>query len=360
MCQIFASTSRKIRTTLLDNPVLLADLYDNNPHGLGVMYPSTKHGLRIRKVVPANVAEARQFITALPDDERNLVMHFRWKTSGNVDHDNAHPFIVLPRQMAMTHNGVLSISTLSDQTKCDSRHYIERILHPQLSKFPELVTVDEWRDLIGDDIGDSNRFVFMDDKGEMHFVNKHTGIEHDGMWIANTYSFDAGLLIPGYTKPKARSWGGWQGSTFSRSIYADDHSYLGYESGVDLDIEDEDDEYLDGTYDTDQLFQDTEYALAEFDPQFLSELIADFPLTTFQYLFLNYRFVPSVDTMTELSGDDQGMVKLLTDADAEAVCRVLRSNHGRAKHLAEVCCWYGDWMPHGRVEQETPSELYAA
>lgn len=350
MCQIFAGTAKQIRTTLLDNPLLLADLYDNNPHGLGVMYPSTKHGLRIRKVVPNNVGEARQFITQLPDDERNLVMHFRWKTSGNVDHDNAHPFVVLPRQMAMTHNGVLSISTLSDQTKCDSRHYIERILHPQLSKFPELVAVDEWRDLIGDDIGGSNRFVFMDASGEMHFVNRHTGIEHDGMWVANTYSFDAGLLIPGYKKPQSHSWGGWKRSTPQyESLYGSSYDDFGYESGADAEGLDHDD-----------VFNDVEFSLAECDPQFLSELIEDFPLATFQYLFLNYRFVPSVDIITEMSGDDQNMAKLLIDGDADAVQRILRANPGRAKHLAEVCCWYGEWMPYQREVQETPSELYAA
>lgn len=358
MCQIFAGTAKQIRSTLLNTYGLLADLYARNPHGLGVMYPSTKHGLRIRKVVPKNVAEARQFIAQLPDDDRNLVIHFRWKTSGNVDHDNAHPFVVLPRQMAMTHNGVLHISTKSDETKCDSRHYIDRVLRPQLEKFPELVTVDEWRALIGGDIGESNRFVFMDASGQMHFVNKHTGIEHDGLWIANTYSFDASLLIPGY---KTHSWnGGWgrtpRSLTWGRDQYGlDDLSYgaMGYEAGLSTD-EDEKEYYVEDLYD------DMEFALAECDPEFLADLIEDYPLATFQYLFDNFRFVPSVDPETEMSGDDQNMAKLLTDADANAVARLVQVNPGRARHLAEVCCWYGDWMPLATHTEPRANEMYAA
>lgn len=366
MCQIFAGNAKQIRGVLLDTYGLLADLYASNPHGLGVMYPSTKHGLRIRKVVPKNVAEARQFITQLPDDERNLVMHFRWKTSGNVDHDNAHPFIVLPRQMAMTHNGVLSISTKSDETKCDSRHYIDRVLHPQLAKFPELVAVDEWRDLIGEDIGGSNRFVFMDAKGEMHFVNKHTGIEHNGMWIANTYSFDASLLIPGYkAKSKTHSWNGsWGGHGYAtlnwgKSQYdLDDSLYgaMGYEAGT-AEAEDEADEE---EYYVEDLYNDMEFALAECDPEFMAGLIEDYPLATFQYLFDNFRFVPSVDPATEMSGDDQNMAKLLTDADVNAAARLVQVNPGRARHLAEVCCWYGDWVPLARQGEPLTNEMYAA
>lgn len=360
MCQIFAGTAKQIRSTLLNTYGLLDDLYTSNPHGLGVMYPSTKHGLRIRKVVPKSVVEARQFITQLPDDDRNLVMHFRWKTSGNVDHDNAHPFVVLPRQMAMTHNGVLHISTKSDETKCDSRHYIDRVLRPQLEKFPELVTVDEWRALIGDDIGESNRFVFMDASGQMHFVNKHTGIEHDGLWIANTYSFDASLLIPGYkAKYKTHSWdGGWGRTTRSlpwgRDQYGlDDLSYgaMGYEAGISTD----EDEYY-----AEDLYNDMEFALAECDPEFMAGLIEDYPLATFQYLFDNFRFVPSVDPATEMSGDDQNMAKLLTDADANAVARLVQVNPGRARHLAEVCCWYGDWMPRATHTEPLADEMYAA
>lgn len=346
MCQIFAGTSRQIRGVLLDTQYLLADLYENNSDGLGAMYPTTKRGLRIRKVVPHTLSAAERFIRELPDDDRNLVLHFRMKTSGNIDRDNAHPFTVLPRSLAMTHNGVLTISTKSDETKCDTRHYIERVLLPQLSKFPDLVAVPEWLSLVGEDIGTNNRFVFMDSEGQMHFVNRHTGIEHEGMWVANTYSFDASLLIPGY-KSKTAWYGGY---SWGRGSYGDyDDAYDGYwpdtgvgnVAGVVVPV--------DGA--GIELPDDTEYALANYDVEAMAELIEEFPLATFQYLFRHYRYETSVG-MEELAAQDRHLAKLLADEDVTGLAALVRFNPNKARHLAEVCCWYGDWV-HRLYEDDT-------
>lgn len=363
MCQIFAGTSRQIRGVLLDTKYLLADLYDNNSDGLGAMYPTTKHGLRIRKDVPHTLAQAERFIRELPDDDRNLVLHFRMKTSGNIDRDNAHPFVVLPRSLAMTHNGVLSISTKSDESKCDTRHYIERILLPQLGRHPDLVDIPEWLDLVGDDIGTSNRFVFMDAEGEMYFVNRHTGVEHDGMWVANTYSFDASLLIPGY-KSKTTWYG--RATSGRGSVYGYDDEYDGYwlgdshkgnvlvpADGAGIDIVD-----------------DADYALANYDVSALAEIIEQFPLATFQYLFREWRFDPAVDIEAGLAAHDRHLAKLLLDEDVTELAALVRFNPNKATHLAEVCCWYGDWVSRydesgdwvGRTEADVPgfNEQYAA
>lgn len=361
MCQIFAGTSRQIRGVLLDTVGLLADLYSNNSDGLGAMYPTAKQGLRIRKDVPRSLSDAQRFVSQLPDDDRNLVLHFRMKTSGNIDRDNAHPFIVLPRSLAMTHNGVLSISTKSDESKCDTRHYIERILAPQLGRYPDLVDIPEWRSLVGEDIGDSNRFVFMDEAGEMHFVNRHTGIEHDGMWVANTYSFNAGLLIPGYKSE--RSWYGW-----GRSEYSDNYAYYqGYDLGAEGNVRVP--ATSDGA-DEEALIDDTEYALANYDVGAMAELIEEFPRATFQYLYRYYKFVPTVDIEQELSTADRTLAQMLVDEEVVDIAALVRFNPNKAQHLAEVCCWYGDWAyrdeadgehgdtDHGEITET--NEMYAA
>lgn len=358
MCQIFAGTSRQIRGVLLDTYGLLDDLYQSNPDGLGAMYPSTKHGLRTRKSVPHTLADAERFIRELPDDDRNLVLHFRMRTSGHVDRHNAHPFDVLPRQMAMTHNGVLSISTKSDETKCDTRHYIERVLRPQLERFPELVVVDEWRQLVGEDIGKGNRFVFMDRSGEMYFVNRHTGVEHDGMWIANTYSFDAGLLIPEYrTRPKSKGWGGYGRYDYAGFDY-DDLGFYG-KGGIALPQE----------LDSHDVDMDVDYAIAQYDVDLLAALIEEAPCAVLTYLFNEYYFDPAVD-LTELAAQDARIVDLLVGQDIVELTAQVRFNSTKARHIAEVCCYYGDWIPDDIPSDEeagadvdtteAANEMYAA
>lgn len=340
MCQIFAGPANKIRATLLDTKDLLEDLYTSNPHGLGAMYATSKRKLRMPKIVPANVLDAQRFIRQLPDDDRNLVIHFRWKTSGKVDNDNAHPFVVLPELMGMTHNGVLSISTKSDETKCDSRHYIERVIRPQLTRLPELAQVEEWLELVASDIGSSNRFVFMDNEGRMSFVNRDTGIEHDGMWIANTYSFDAALLIPGYVAPKYK---GVRGSGW------DDYDYTGFYTGGSVygsqaDLEGAEADIHEVEAVAEAWSEDVWCAIAESDPQMLEDLLLDKPYLTLRTLFKDCEFNCSVDAATELSKGDYEYVKMLEDEQVtEMATRILRSDHHASK-LAEVACWYGEWM----------------
>lgn len=322
MCQIFAGQSNQIRNVLLDTKGLLADLYSHNSDGLGAMYHTTKHGLRIRKEVPRTLHDAERFIRELPDDDRNLVLHFRMKTSGNIDHANAHPFDVLPRSIAMTHNGVLSISTQSDETKCDTRHYIERVLRPQLERYPELVANDAWREVIGRDIGRGNRFVFMDKDGQMFFVNRHTGVEHEGMWIANTYSFDAGLLLPEYAR--ASRWGGYLPATAGYddwgSIYTDDIAF-------------------------DSTYADVDRAITEYDVQTLARYIQDDARGVFDYLFSWYYFDATIAT-EKVAPLEAKIMDLLRDEDSIELADMVKHYHGRNQLIAEVCVYHGEWFAH--------------
>lgn len=338
MCQIFAGNSKQIRSVLLGTKDLLDDLYTSNPDGIGAMYATSKHKLRTPKIVPRSLDDAFKFVRQLPDDDRNIVVHFRWKTSGNVDTGNAHPFDVLPGQIAMTHNGVLGISTKSDTTKCDTRHYIEAVLRPQLATSTELLRVEAWRNLVGEDIGTGNRFVFMDNKGEMFFVNRETGIEHDGMWIANTYSFDASLLIPGYHRKSFRGW---------KSIWPDDDGveYLGTGQFDEAPAN----EGLDDRLNTDDVW----VAIGNCDADEMADLLLDYPLSTLDTLFKSCDFIPLAEEGAYSPGDEF-IVKMLTDKDAAELAKYMRVSDSRAEHVAEVICWYGDWV--GLAETPEPDE----
>lgn len=206
MCQIIAGSAHKIRSTLLNTPGLIADLYKKNSDGLGAMFRS-RGGLRIVKVLPKSVEDARAMIESLPDDDRNLALHWRMQTHGLIDKLNCHPYTVVPSEVAMMHNGILSTSNKADVDKSDTWHFIKDYLVDMVKACPEVIHEPQFAKMVGDFI-DYNRFVFMDANGKMSIINEDQGLWHDGMWFANTYAWNPALLIKDYRAKSQYSYAG--------------------------------------------------------------------------------------------------------------------------------------------------------
>lgn len=404
MCQIFAGPSNKIRDALLNKPGLLENLMKRNKDGLGAMYATSKNLLRTPKIVPQDLAAAKAFIRQLPDDDRNLVIHFRMKTSGKIDHDNAHPFPVIENEVAMTHNGILSYPTKSDETMCDTRHYIRDIVRPQLELCPALMFSQAWLWLVGAEIG-SNRFVLMNRHGEMAFVNKHTGYEFDGMWFANKYSFDAALLDESFAPPPPKHWShqgygttlypayGGSSTVNGKKGYYAGGKFIEYDSPEDMERELElmakypnlskrpstggnvialpgtkspvldsasklvsettsgDDEQLDDI-ELDQLRDFLWQNIANSDADELGKALQLAPKTVVDMLFDGGTYTP----LAPLAGEnysqlDERITKCLVDQDADELCLLMaRSPAGAViRNVAEVIAWFGTWERHDSV-----------
>jgi len=204
MCLIITGQSNKIRATLTNTHGLLSDIYTTNPDGIGIMYATTK-GLKIVKTLPKNYADAFAFIGKLPDDDRELAIHFRWTTHGNTDLTNCHPYDVVNGYVAMMHNGILHTGNKADTTKSDTWHFIKDYLAEAVHEHPALVHNAGYLTMIAEFIGD-NRFVFMDGDGRMSHVNYDQGVEHEGMWFSNTYAWSPSRLIPNYYKSTKKAY----------------------------------------------------------------------------------------------------------------------------------------------------------
>jgi hypothetical protein len=214
MCLIITGKSNKIRATLNNTKGLLDDIYTSNPDGIGIMYATSK-GLKVIKTLPKSIAEASAFINRLPDDDRELAIHFRWTTHGNTDMENCHPYDVVTGYVAMMHNGVLHTGNKADTTKSDTWHFIKDYLSEAVHDCPSLVHNNGFLTMVADLIGD-NRFVFMDGDGRMSHVNYDQGVEHDGMWFSNTYAWVPSKLIPNYYKSSKKAY-----KTYYPSMYGD-------------------------------------------------------------------------------------------------------------------------------------------
>jgi len=208
MCLIITGESNKIRNTLLTTDNLLDDIYQSNSDGVGIMY-ANKHGLKVIKKICRSIHEMYTFISNMPDDDRNMAIHFRMKTHGDIDLFNCHPYSVIEGEVAMMHNGILDTGNKKDPSKSDTWHFIQDYLVDTVIEAPAVVHADGFRTMVGEFIG-NNRFVFMDKYGTMSHVNFDQGIEHDGMWFSNTYAWSPGLLIPNFRYASAyASYGGW-------------------------------------------------------------------------------------------------------------------------------------------------------
>jgi hypothetical protein len=344
MCLLITGKSAQIRATLLDTKGLLDDIFKSNADGVGAMYTNGKGALRTPKVLPKSLKAARAFIASLPKDDRSIAIHWRMKTHGDIDLENCHPYDVLPGQVALMHNGVLSQGNKADVTKSDTWHYIRNVVRPMLELAPGLMTNAAWLDLIENDITGSNRFAIMNADGELSVLNKHTGIEHDGMWFSNTYAWSPELLIPGYRKTYGRAWAAgllddeddiWD-SYYQRQGSAKS-SALTVLSGGRVAVDDEEDTPVFTS-------EDVWNAIDKHDADELADLLWEDSFLVFDTLFENCQF--ALDMPVEPTKLEIEIIAMLESGDA-AKCADITSRRSSnfCALVAQAAVWFGTWLP---------------
>lgn len=204
MCIIVTGTSANLRRVLTNTIGLMESIYGYNSDGLGIMFPSDDGAPVALKTLPGSEKLATEWLLRnLPEDGREVALHARFTTHGKTDLDNCHPY-TLDGGFLM-HNGVLSTGNKPDETKSDTWHYCRWFLDGYADA---VFSSDSGRTLLGHHIGSSNRFVYLGKDGKVHIVNKHTGVEYEGLWFSNTYAWDVSTLDPTYYKP---SYGRYSG-----------------------------------------------------------------------------------------------------------------------------------------------------
>lgn len=327
MCLLLTATSAKMRDTLLNTEGLIADIYAKNSDGLGAMYATTA-GLKVVKTLPKNAEDVRKFIQKLPDDGRELALHFRWRTHGDINLAQCHPYVV-STGTALMHNGILDTGNAADPSKSDTWHFIEDYL--------KLMSVDALHDpkvteMIGEFIG-QNKFAIMSADGRLTVINKDQGISHDAVWFSNTYAWTPSLLIPTYPKPRPFVQGGSKGWVNPyKSWYNDD------EDMDDLHPFDRTTGSI--TYD---VREDVDTAVEEYNTEEMTCLLEEFPLETLRHLFATY------DVSEYVNADDNDLTvastkvrKMLIDNDLRGLMDALEDDLAGvvASRVAETLLYF--------------------
>ena len=313
MCLLITGPSQSIRSTLLHTPRLLENIYTGNADGVGAMYTTTG-GLKTPKTLPRTARQARQFIEALPQDNRNLALHWRMRTHGDVNKANCHPYTVVAGRLEMMHNGILHTGNKANPKMSDTWHFIQDYLAPLSQHGAHLVHEPALTSLLSDFIGD-NRLAFMTDDGRLTVVNREDGIEHQDLWFSNTYAWSPELLIPGYDD----RYGDWFDRAFerpSRAVRAPSGSRYAHGELI--------------------------AAIREADVHHTRRLLEHSPDDAIEDLF-GHHYAEPYEVSGTFSRLDQRLITALTHQDLNAVQQAARTS---PQHLAEVMCLYLDWVAH--------------
>lgn len=185
----------------------------NNPDGFGIMFVDDG---RVRTIKDVDNAKFFEVYKDLKD--RELGIHFRWKTHGKIDHKNTHPYKVLDpkshgRDLWLMHNGVISMKEV-DKNMSDTWHFVELIMRPILVQAGTQVLNDpSFQELVESYIGYSSKLLMLDQDNRFIKINEGAGIEHEGCWLSNDYSHTinqwSGSMSQAAIKSRSKKYKSW-------------------------------------------------------------------------------------------------------------------------------------------------------
>ena len=154
--------------------------FQTNPDGAGIAF--AKEG---KLYYLKGIFNEDEFVRIVRQYEQEaqgaMLIHCRIGTSGMKDKLNCHPHVVNP-YCVMIHNGILDIDVPKDSKVSDTVIYTEEVLKKMPERFMDNEAILR---LISSDIGERNKFCFLNEKGEYAIVNEKEGEWENGVWYSN-------------------------------------------------------------------------------------------------------------------------------------------------------------------------------
>lgn len=174
----------------------------NNEDGFGIV-TFDRGKVEVNKYFDPEKGNDPELVARLLEDAKDLrvLVHLRWKTQGTIKEDNCHPFDVLDNpindgfQLRLMHNGTLSDFCGTDPEKVDSYNFAKELVKPLAHR--TLLAVEDaalihdplFKRIVAEFAGPSNVITFFDTFSSVVHINRQRGIEGDGWWVSNSYSF---------------------------------------------------------------------------------------------------------------------------------------------------------------------------
>jgi hypothetical protein len=180
--------------------------HSNNPHGFGLFFPTKNGKVHVHKIMPKKFEDVLAVWNLYKDHDAPKSVHFRYKTKGEMERTNVHPFRVLSkaehgREIWMMHNGTIGDAPDIKTDRSDTWHFAKYILQPVLAAHPELIQDKDFHALV-EAMVKGDRMLFLDgESGEtvrINPTNQGGHVNKEGIWISNNYGL----------KDYMNDWGG--------------------------------------------------------------------------------------------------------------------------------------------------------
>lgn len=213
----------------IPNKETLKRCFDYNSDGAGFAYSDGKilkykKGLMSFKKFYKEIKKLKVLYNDNQLKNIALVMHFRIGTSGGINKEKTHPFIIsnidseLNKtnyencELLLFHNGVMQ-SFASDKKLSDTQQFIKKIMFPLYQLKKDFFNNDDINKLVEHIIGNSNKLCLIDKKGKITYYNKHLFIEENGVLYSNqTYKQHKNILSSYYN-----DWDDWDYRYYNNS-----------------------------------------------------------------------------------------------------------------------------------------------
>jgi len=198
MCQIF---HLKPHAEVPHDKMLHSIL--NNPHGWGSVLKRDDK-LEVRREVRLKNDPDKIMKWLEQNEEEERFIHLRWRTRGDINKENCHPFEVFrkgSRRILVMHNGTLAgFEPPKDSRTSDTKIFCENFLKPLLKNYHvngEAGIIDDMlMNWIARNVDARSRVLLIPSDQPVIYFNKFNEENDQGWCSANTYSF-----TPDYRKP---------------------------------------------------------------------------------------------------------------------------------------------------------------
>jgi hypothetical protein len=224
MCLIiYRDTKQKL------SEAFLADVYQSNPHGWGMMWRDKSENNVVKVKTGMEYEDFLANYRPLEKDRnQRVVIHFRWATHGEKTVDNCHPFKVID-DVYLMHNGVIDIEIpKKDEDKLsDTRVFVRDVLRPILKQVQdptEFVRTSAFKHVIDSYCQQHNsRLALMDSQGPVFYGSWFKTTTN--IWVSNQYAHKVDNPVWGKTKYNTKApvmnTRDWSGKYTMPNIYRD-------------------------------------------------------------------------------------------------------------------------------------------
>lgn len=199
MCVIVAMPPKKtISKKILEN------CYEHNNDGYGIMAAIDGKLETVKRI-----GDFKQFMSDFKQFPKNSVriIHFRYKTHGDITAENCHPFFI-NENLALMHNGIIDCDIV-DANMSDTHNFTKYEVKPLIDALPDLWKQEYFVKLM-ERLAKGSKLMFLDNEGHTTATNIDMWHKEQGIWFSNKNS-----LTPVYRSSSV----GYQGSSQYASMY---------------------------------------------------------------------------------------------------------------------------------------------